>query len=117
MSLKKEFLIIVVFALGITLCIAYYGYIILRDNISYSLGSLFLKKQIQFNRERVLQPLTRDIALINKLATSPELLKWAENENNPILKKQGIAELESYREFLLKKKLRTDIYFLKQKLL
>ena len=99
MCLKKKFLIILILAFGITLCIAYCGYVILRDNISYSLGNLFLKKQIQFNRERVLQPLNRDIVLVNKLATSPELIKWAEHENNPILKKQGIAELESYREF------------------
>ena len=98
MSLKKKLLIIFMLALVVTLSIAYCGYIIFRDNVSYSLGNLFLKKQIQFNRELVLQPLIRDIALINKLASSPKLLKWAENENNPVLKKQGIAELESYRK-------------------
>jgi HAMP domain-containing protein len=103
MSLKKKFLILIFLTLCITLSVSFFAYEKLKTDIMSITGSLFLKKQIQFNRERVLHPLMRELALAQKLAGSPVLLKWAKNEKNQECMKNGIAELESFRNFFADK--------------
>ncbi len=61
------------------------------------LGRGFAERQAQFDRERILGPLLTEVALARKLADSPLLQRWALDENNPALKREALAELESYR--------------------
>ena len=61
------------------------------------LGEGFAARQAQFDRERILAPLTTEIALSRKLADSPLLKRWAKDEHNPAFKAAALAELESYR--------------------
>lgn len=103
MSLKKKLLILICCTLIGTLLISFFAYEQLKTEMMSTTGSIFLKKQVQFNKERVLHPLIRELALAQKLANSPVLIKWAENEQDPNLKKAGIAELESFRRFFADK--------------
>lgn len=103
MSIKKKFLFLLLMTLLATLGISFFAYEKLKNEIMSVTGSLFLKKQVQFNRERVLHPLIRELALAQKMTTSPILLDWAENENDPEKKQKGIAELESFRRFFADK--------------
>ncbi|KAB2920028.1 MAG: response regulator [Dechloromonas sp.] len=61
------------------------------------LARSFAERQAQFDRERILGPLLTEIALARKLADSPLLQRWAVDEGNPVLKREALGELESYR--------------------
>ncbi len=50
-----------------------------------------------------MKPLLRELALAQKLAKSPILIEFAKNESDIIAKKNGIRELETYRDFFYDK--------------
>ena len=87
--------LVVVFLLIGTLAILFFEYS--TGRIVEQLGRNFAERQAQFDRERILGPLLTEVALSRKLADSPLLKKWAENEDDAGLKAQALAELESYR--------------------
>ena len=68
-----------------------------RQRIINELGERFAERQVQLDRERIIGPLLRDVSLAQKLSESPLLLAWAEDEQNPKLRQQALAELENYR--------------------
>jgi signal transduction histidine kinase/HPt (histidine-containing phosphotransfer) domain-containing protein len=67
------------------------------ERIIEGLGHSYAERQAQFDRERIVGPLNREIALAEKLADSPTLTKWALDEGNEELKRAGLAGLASYR--------------------
>ena len=87
--------LVVVFALIGSLSILFFEYA--TGQIVERLGRSFAERQAQFDRERILGPLLTEIALSRKLADSPLLKRWAEDENNAALKADALSELESYR--------------------
>ncbi|MDR2186967.1 MAG: hypothetical protein LBE62_02815 [Azonexus sp.] len=68
--------------------------------VGESLARDIIKRQAQFDRERILNPLQTDLTLIRRMADSPLLLSWALDEKNQELKRAALAELESYRRHL-----------------
>jgi len=87
--------LVIVFLLTGSLSILFFEYS--TGRIVDRLGRSFAARQAQFDRERILGPLLSDIALARKLADSPLLQRWAVNESDPALKRDALAELESYR--------------------
>ena len=87
--------LVVIFLLIGSLTILFFEYS--TGRIVDRLGRGFAERQAQFDRERILGPLLTEIALSRKLADSPLLKRWAQDENNPGLKAEALAELESYR--------------------
>lgn len=77
------------------------------EHIMLQLAQDFAQRQAQFDRERIVSPLNREIALAVKLAQSPLLLAWANDEHKPSLKQQALSELESFRRMF-----RDGSYFL-----
>ena len=58
------------------------------------------KRQAQYalrQKDRILAPIQRELALARTLTDSPLLQRWVRDENNPDLKAAALAELESYR--------------------
>ena len=49
-------------------------------------------------KNRITNPIEREIALSQKLVDTPILKKWAQNESDKELKGMALAELESYRK-------------------
>ena len=62
------------------------------------LGTLFAEKQVLFDRYRGLGALMQEVKLAETLARSPVVEAWARQEDNPVLREKGIAELEHFRE-------------------
>lgn len=97
MTLKSRFLlfiaVLLVIVFGVTF--VYSNAIIKKLNEAWSVR--FVKKQIVFDKSRVLSPILRDIELVKKLSESPELIQMALHEDDPAQVKRGIAVLESYR--------------------
>ena len=98
MNLKKRTIIIAVLTFSVTFVISYLSYERIKNDIMTKIGSMYLRKQMQFNHERALNPLMRELALAQKMASSATLIKWAEHENDPELRKRAVADLESYRK-------------------
>lgn len=61
------------------------------------LGTLFAEKQVLYDRYRGLGALNREVSLAETLAGSQAIRDWAVNEDDPVLQRRGIAELEHYR--------------------
>ncbi|HEX6734298.1 MAG TPA: response regulator [Azonexus sp.] len=87
--------LVVVFVLIGGLALLFFDYA--TGRIVDALGRSFAERQAQFDRERLLGPLLTEVALARKLADSPLLQRWAGDEHNPVLKREALGELESYR--------------------
>lgn len=58
----------------------------------------YVEKQVLYDKERVLQPLLREIVLARQLSSSPVLIEWLEDPANILAEYRGLMELERYRE-------------------
>ena len=62
------------------------------------LGTLFAEKQAIYDRHRGLGALIREVSLAETLSGSQAIRDWSLNENDPVLARRGLAELEHYRQ-------------------
>ncbi|MDR2838179.1 MAG: cache domain-containing protein [Azonexus sp.] len=67
------------------------------QRMAESLWLDLVEHQALYDRERILAPLQIDLTLARQMADSPLLLRWAADENNPALKREALAELNSDR--------------------
>ena len=49
------------------------------------------------DKDRILAPIQREVALARKLVDTPLLIEWARDEDDPELKSRAMAELDSFR--------------------
>jgi len=70
---------------------------VVADAVS-SIAHDFSEKQVQYDRERSLRPILRELTLAKILSDSPVIKSWLLNENNSVLKQQAMDELELYRQ-------------------
>ena len=98
-SLKNRFLMSTVIVYLATAIIALAGLSWIAERIFVHLGTGFVEKQVLFNKARSIQPLLQEVNLARKMADSPLLRDWAENEADPDLRTRALLELESYRRF------------------
>lgn len=61
------------------------------------IGTLFAEKQVLYDRHRGLEALLREVSLADTLAGSQAIRDWSLNEEDEVLRRRGIAELEHYR--------------------
>jgi signal transduction histidine kinase len=62
------------------------------------IGARFAEKQVLYDKARTLQPLIREVALARKMADSAIIKQWAQNEGDPKLLREAMAEVEMYRQ-------------------
>ncbi len=92
------------FSLSIALVYLFLGSITLlaihisTQRIINSLGTRFAIKQALLEKTKLMSQVQQDLTLSLKMAHSPILQDWMENEGNAGLQHQVIEELESYRE-------------------
>jgi len=70
---------------------------ILVEQLNEKWAVRFVKKQILFDKHRTLLPIMREIGLVKQLAREPELIAFAQNENDEIQKQKALDVLERYR--------------------
>lgn len=66
-------------------------------NAIQELGQTVAEKQILYDRARSVAPVVQEIRLATQLASSPSIVDWARNEQDPNLKRQGLTVLENFR--------------------
>ncbi|MBI5440601.1 MAG: SpoIIE family protein phosphatase [Deltaproteobacteria bacterium] len=60
-------------------------------------GRRFAAKHVDLDRNRILAPIRREVALARKLADSAVLKQWCRHETDPAARGLALDELESYR--------------------
>ncbi|MCP5158446.1 MAG: SpoIIE family protein phosphatase [Gammaproteobacteria bacterium] len=67
------------------------------QGVTRQLGEDFAVQYVLRQRDHLLGPIQRELALARKLADSPLLKSWARDEYRPELRAAALAELDSYR--------------------
>ena len=96
-GLKSKFLVVVLLIFIGAAGVAFLVFQNVTGQVAGHLGSAYAGKYALANRALVEQPLEREIALARQMGDSPAIRKWAEHEEDPALRAQAFAELESYR--------------------
>lgn len=65
--------------------------------IEVNLGSAYARNATQYNKQRILTPVLRELALAERLADSEITRQWLEHENDPATHEMFFAEAERYR--------------------
>ncbi len=96
-GIKRLFLLLLagVYVLTGAVALALFGWGI--HGVTRQLGEEFAAQYALRQKDRILAPIQRELALARKLVDSPLLKRWARDENNPDLKTAALAELDSYR--------------------
>jgi len=97
-SLRTRILLLTVCAFVAVSVPACFSFVAIVNATVVKLGTLFAEKQILFDRYRGLGALMQEVKLAETLARSSAIETWARQEDNPVLREKGIAELEHFRE-------------------
>lgn len=96
-SLRLRVLALVLIAFAAISVPAYLAFSLIVDQTVVRLGTLFAEKQILYDRYRGLETLMREVSLAETLAGTQAIRDWAFDENDPLKRTRGLAELEHYR--------------------
>jgi serine phosphatase RsbU (regulator of sigma subunit) len=66
--------------------------------IEENLGTAFARNVTQYNKQRILAPVSRELALSERMADSEVTRRWLLDESNPAKKALFFAEAERYRQ-------------------
>jgi HAMP domain-containing protein len=96
-GLQRQFLLLIVgiYLLTGAVALTLFGWGI--RGVTRQLGEEFAAQYALRQKDRLLAPIQRELALSRHLADSPLLKRWARNEEDPDLKAAALAELEHYR--------------------
>lgn len=96
-GLKGQFLLLIIVIYLVTGAAALGVFTLVINKITRRLSEDFATQYALHQKDRILAPIQRELALSLKLADSPLLKRWARDEDNPDLKVIALAELDSYR--------------------
>ncbi|MFW6007412.1 MAG: SpoIIE family protein phosphatase [Halanaerobiales bacterium] len=96
-GLKPRLLRIIIAVYLITSIAGFYLVYVTLDYKIKDLGNKFASQYLLKEKNRITNPIQREIDLALKLVDSPILKQWALNEDDSQLKEMALAELESYR--------------------
>lgn len=98
MKLQTRFLVLGSIVCALFMQVNWFLFKNMSDEINQQWGAQFAEHQVQFDKNRTLSPLIREIVLARHMAKDPAILAMASNDNNTEVKKNGIRALESYRD-------------------
>ncbi len=96
-GLKRQFLLLLIAVYMLTGAVALGLFAWGIHGITQRLAEDFATQYVLRQKDRILAPIQRELALSRKLADSPLLARWARAENDPDFKAAALAELDSYR--------------------
>jgi sigma-B regulation protein RsbU (phosphoserine phosphatase) len=96
-GLKRQFLLLIVAVYLVTGAAALGVFMLVMGDITRQLAEDFATQYALRQRDRLLAPIQRELALALKLADSPLLKQWVQDEDHPDLRTAALAELDSYR--------------------
>lgn len=97
MRLRQRFQLLTLFLFLVTAVPVWFAVQSLAETIITKWAILYAEKQVLHDKSRLLQPITRELALTHQMAKSPVLLDWARDPDNPDKTDLAMAELERFR--------------------
>ncbi len=97
-TLSARVLLLVLLGFAAVAIPAYVAFNWIANSTVVQLGTLFAEKQVLYDRHRGLGALMREVSLAETLAGSQAIRDWALNEDDPVFRRRGIAELEHFRQ-------------------
>ncbi|MDO9597428.1 MAG: diguanylate cyclase [Azoarcus sp.] len=97
MNLKPRFLILTAALILLASTAAWFAFERIAEGIIEQWGVRLAETQVRYDSARLLQPLSREIALSKQMANSQVIRRWAVNPNDAALEREAIAEMESFR--------------------
>lgn len=91
-------LLLVLLGFAVVALPAYFAFNWVVNSTVIQLGTLFAEKQVLYDRHRGLQALLQEVSLAETLAGSQAIRDWSLKEDDPALRRRGIAELEHFRQ-------------------
>ncbi len=67
------------------------------DNLNQGWGRQFAERQVEADKNRTLVPLINEIGLARRMASDPDIVSFALDEDNPVARKKGMDAMERYR--------------------
>ncbi len=98
-SLQRKFLRVVVAVYVIVSFATFLVFFGSLNSITRRLGKEFSEQFVLKEKAVISAPIRRETTLARKMADTDLLKAWAENENEPELRKAAIAELEQYKKY------------------
>lgn len=98
-SLRARVLLLVLLGFASVAVPAFFAFQWVVNSTVVQLGTLFAEKQVLYDRHRGLGTLVREVSLAEALAGSQAIRDWALDEDDPVRRARGIAELEHYRRY------------------
>lgn len=96
-SLKPKFILVIVI-LSLVVGLATLSTFYLSSNsIIKGFAQRFATKEALLEKNKIISLIDREVVLARKMADDASLLRWAVHEEQPELKQEAFAELESYR--------------------
>jgi len=96
-GLRGRFLLLVIVIYAVVGAASLFGFYQVADSIIQRLGVGYATQYANQQRSRIVAKVERELVLTEKLASSPLLRRWAQDESNPQLRQAALDELESYR--------------------
>lgn len=97
MNLKPRFLLFSASLIIISCVAIWYSARQQAEEIIDQWAVRYAEKQVLYDKARALQPILREMALSRQFASSPHIIDWAQNPDDPQLRSRAIEEMESYR--------------------
>ncbi|WP_432697998.1 diguanylate cyclase domain-containing protein [Marinobacterium sp. YM272] len=97
MNLKTRFMLLMMALFLLSAAIIWVLVRQLSESIVEEWATRYAEKQVLYDKARTVQPILREIALSSQFAHSRQLIEWAQNPDDPVLKQRAIAEMENYR--------------------
>lgn len=97
MKLSARFLLLITGIFVIFMSITWFLSGQLISKLNQQWGEQYIEGQVLFDKARTLSPLMRELALAKQMAADPAIIEMALNEQDPEVKRRGIAAMERYR--------------------
>ncbi|MHB8354240.1 MAG: hypothetical protein ACYDCF_07400, partial [Burkholderiales bacterium] len=97
MKLERKFLLLVT---GVFVFSSLIGWLVFKNMISEinrDWSRQFVERQILFDKYRTFSPLIKEVALAKKMAAEPAIIRMALHEEDPEIRRSGMAVMERYR--------------------
>jgi len=96
-GLRGRFLLLVIAIYLLVGAASLFGFYRVAESIIHRLGVGYATQYANQQRSRILAKVERELVLTQKLAGSPLLRRWAQDEGNPALRHDALEELEHFR--------------------
>ncbi len=97
MRLKIQFNLFLAILLIVVTTIAWFLTVNIVKAVDKRWAHQFAQRQVQFDKNRTLMPLLREIALARQLAVEPAIIDMAKQEQDALARAKAIDVLERYR--------------------